>query len=149
MEDMLLSNNEADMFGSPHLMHVHCISIVAFVQHSNIILFILVHSWWYHALHWSQAIDGPNFTALAHSSQGYLMLVGPGLNSTFPLINRRVSISLALCFLLGYLLWWRYWENENLTTYLVVKFMHKVASGLLIVTVLFLSRGKYQLLHKV
>ena len=57
MQDMLLLNNEADMFGTTHLMHVFCTSIVAY--NIQIVLHIPVHSWWYHLLHWSQAIDDP------------------------------------------------------------------------------------------
>ena len=106
------------------------ISIVAFIQHSHIVLFIPAHSWWYHTLHWSQVIDGPNFTAPAHLPLGYFMFVGPGLSYTFLLINRRVSINFALFLLLGYSFWRRYWATENLTTsVLVVKFDAKSSVG--------------------
>ena len=109
--------------------HVWCMSIAFLLLHSyNIRIYFNVHTCKF-LIQWSQAIYGPNFTVLAHSPQEYLMLVGPGLSSTFPLINRRVSINFELCFLLGYLLWRRYWATKNLITSLVVKFDAKSSVG--------------------
>ena len=115
--------------------HVWCMSIAFLLLHSyNIRIYFNVHTCKF-LIQWSQAIYGPNFTVLAHSPQEYLMLVGPGLSSTFPLINRRVSINFELCFLLGYLLWRRYWATKNLITSLVINLMLKVVSGLIVTAV--------------
>ena len=115
--------------------HVWCMSIAFLLLHSyNIRIYFNVHTSKF-LIQWSQAIYGPNFTVLAHSPQEYLMLVGPGLSSTFPLINRRVSINFELCFLLGYLLWRRYWATKNLITSLVINLMLKVVSGLIVTAV--------------
>ena len=43
---------------------------------------------WYHVSHSSHAIDLPHLTALLHSPQGYLGVLGPGFSSTCPLSNR-------------------------------------------------------------
>ena len=67
-------------------MHVRFISIVTFVILDDIIYYT----------------DRKKLMAQT-SPLGYLILVGPGLRSAFPLINRRVSINFVLCFLLIYL----------------------------------------------